>query len=100
MRLKVPGKKIAELHPADIAEIISDLTRAESGQLLETLDVKTVADTLEEVEPEFQASLVEAMSDEKVADVLEEMAPLTPQADGTRRLRRSPPPSQKTHAAS
>ncbi len=75
MRLKVPGKKIAELHPADIAEIISDLTRAESGKLLEALDVKTVADTLEEVEPDFQASLVETMPDEKVADVLEEMAP-------------------------
>ena len=75
MRLKVPGKKIADLHPADLAEIISDLTRAESNQLLETLDVKTVADTLEEVEPDFQASLVETMPDEKVADVLEEMAP-------------------------
>jgi len=43
--------------------------------LLATLDVKTLADTLEEVEPEFQASLVEAMPDEKVADVLDEMAP-------------------------
>jgi len=75
MRLKVPGIKITELHPADLAEIISDLTRAESGKLLESLDVKTVADTLEEVEPDFQASLVETMSDEKVADVLEEMAP-------------------------
>jgi magnesium transporter len=75
MRLKVPGEKITELHPADLAEIISDLTRAESGKLLESLDVKTVADTLEEVEPEFQASLVETMPDEKVADVLEEMAP-------------------------
>jgi len=75
MRLKVPGDKITELHPADLAEIISDLTRAESGKLLESLDVKTVADTLEEVEPEFQASLVETMPDEKVADVLEEMAP-------------------------
>jgi len=75
MRLKVPGEKMADLHPADLAEIISDLTRAESGKLLESLDVKTVADTLEEVEPDFQASLVETMSDEKVADVLEEMAP-------------------------
>ena len=75
MRLKVPGDKIAELHPADLAEIISDLTRAESGKLLESLDAKMVADTLEEVEPEFQASLVETMPDEKVADVLEEMAP-------------------------
>lgn len=75
MRLKVSGEKIADLHPADLAEIISDLTRAESGKLLQSLDVKTLADTLEEVEPDFQASLIEAMPDEKVADVLEEMGP-------------------------
>jgi len=75
MRLRVPSEKIAELHPADLAEIISDLSRTDSSKLLETLDVETVADTLEEVEPEFQASLVESMPDERVADVLEEMAP-------------------------
>jgi magnesium transporter len=75
MRLKVPSEKIAELHPADLAEIISDLTRPEGEKLLETLDVQTVADTLEEVEPDFQASLLQTMSNEKVADVLEEMAP-------------------------
>ena len=75
VRLKVPGEKIAELHPADLADIISDMNRFQSDKFLETLDVKQLADTLEEVEPDFQASLVEAMSDEKVADVLEEMAP-------------------------
>lgn len=75
MRLKVSGDRISELHPADLAEIISDLTRPESDKLLETLDVSTVADTLEEVEPDFQARLLETMPDEKVADVLEEMAP-------------------------
>jgi len=75
MRLKVPGEKISELHPADLAEIITDLNRAASGRLLEKLDTKQLADTLEEVEPEFQASLVRNMSDEKVADVLEEMEP-------------------------
>ena len=75
MRLRVPGDKIADLHPADLAEILSDLSKTESGRLLESLDVKTLADALEEVEPDFQASLVEAMADEKVADVLQEMAP-------------------------
>jgi magnesium transporter len=75
MRLKVPGEKLAELHPADLGEIISDLSRAESSMLLETLDVKAVADTLEEVEPEFQVSLIEQMPDERIADVLEEMSP-------------------------
>jgi magnesium transporter len=75
VRLKVPSEKISDLHPADLAEIISDLTRPEGKKLLETLDVQTVADTLEEVEPDFQASLLQTMSNEKVADVLEEMAP-------------------------
>jgi magnesium transporter len=75
LRLKVPGARLTELHPADLAQIISDLTRDESGKLLDSLDVKMLADTLEEVEPEFQASLVESMSDEKVADLLEEMGP-------------------------
>jgi magnesium transporter len=75
MRLKVSGEKISELHPADLAEIISDLAGPQGNKLLETLDVSTVADTLEEVEPDFQARLLETMPDEKVADVLEEMAP-------------------------
>lgn len=75
MRLKVPVERITELHPADIAEIISDMSHAESGELLDTLGVKYIADALEEVEPDFQASLIQDMSDEKVADVLEEMEP-------------------------
>lgn len=75
LRLRVTGDKVSGLHPADLAEIISDLNRSEGDQLLETLDVKLLADTLEEVEPDFQASLVSEMSDEKVADVLEEMSP-------------------------
>lgn len=75
MRLRVPGDKVVELHPADLAEIISDLNRSESSRFLDSLDVKTVAEALEEVEPDFQASLVRTMPDEKVADVLEEMAP-------------------------
>jgi magnesium transporter len=75
MRLRVPAEKLHELHPADLAEIVSDLNKLESGQLLDTLDVPHLADTLEEVEPEYQAELIEHMTDEKVADVLEEMEP-------------------------
>ena len=75
LRLKVPSDKIADLHPADLAEILSDLSRADSSKLLDSLNVEMLADTLEEVEPDFQASLVEDMSDERVADLLEEMAP-------------------------
>jgi hypothetical protein len=65
VRLKVPGEKVRDLHPADLAELISDLSRPQTARLLDSLDVKKLADTLEEVEPDFQASLVEAMPDEK-----------------------------------
>jgi magnesium transporter len=75
MRLKVPTSKMGDLHPADLAEILSDLTRQEGSKILETLDIETLADTLEEVEPDFQVSLIERMPDDRVADVLEEMAP-------------------------
>ncbi len=75
MRLRVPAASIAELHPADVAEIISDLNRLETGQILDAMEVEQIADTLEQVETEFQVELVENMSDEKVADVLEEMEP-------------------------
>src|SRR5574340_552537 len=75
MRLRVPSRKLAELHPSDIAEIISDLNRAEHAGILQQLELAQLADTLEEVEPDFQANLLEHFTDEKVADVLEEMAP-------------------------
>jgi len=75
MRLRVPVESISELHPADVAEILSDMNKLESRQVLEAMDMEHLADTLEEVETEFQANLVENMSDEKVADLLEEMEP-------------------------
>jgi magnesium transporter len=75
MQLKVPRQRLVDLHPADVAEILSDMNKLESNRFLESLDVEQLADTLEEVEPEYQASLVEGMPDEKVADVLEEMEP-------------------------
>jgi magnesium transporter len=75
LRLKVPGEKITDLHPADLAEIISDLGKADGSTLLASLDPRTAAETLEEVETDFQASLVRTMSDSKVTDVLEQMSP-------------------------
>jgi magnesium transporter len=74
-QLRVPAEKLHEFHPADLAEIVSDMNKLQSGQLLDKLDVAHLADTLEEVEPEFQKEIIEHMPDEKVADVLEEMEP-------------------------
>jgi len=75
LRLKVPSDKLSIMHPADLAQILSDLNRQEGSKLLESLDDETLAETLEEVEPDFQASLVEKLPNQRIADVLEEMSP-------------------------
>jgi magnesium transporter len=75
VRLKTTRDRISDLHPADLANILADMNREQSGDFLETLDIEQVAETLEEIEPDLQASLVETMSDERVADILEEMSP-------------------------
>ena len=43
VRIEATKRALASLHPADLAEIISDLSRLESSKLLDSLDVKTVA---------------------------------------------------------
>lgn len=75
MRLRVPAESLADLHPADLAEILSDLNKLESGQFLDSMNVEQVADALEQIETDFQVSLIEDMDDERAADVLEEMEP-------------------------
>jgi len=75
VRLRVPGDKLSDLHPADIANILGDMNRTQSTQFLDSLNLEQLSDTLEELEEDFQVSLVENMPDEKVADVLEEMSP-------------------------
>jgi magnesium transporter len=75
LRLRVSRDRISELHPADIATIVSELDRPMGQALLHTLDTETIADTMEEMEPELQASLLTTLAPERAADVLEEMGP-------------------------
>lgn len=73
--LTVPRQLISELHPADIAEIISQVPRDEGANFLKDLDVETAAETLSELKPEVQAEMISSMEAAKAADILEEMSP-------------------------
>ena len=75
VRLEVAQQALAQLHPADLAEIMEDLDRDQRAALLQRLDFETAADALEEAPPEITAQLLEEVSPEKAADILEEMAP-------------------------
>ena len=76
IRLSVLQKQLSELHPADIAEILTDLDTHDRASVFRSLDPETAADALAEVEdPRIQTQLLETVSEEHAADILEEMPP-------------------------
>ena len=73
--LTVPRQMLSELHPADIADMISQVSREEGAHLFKDLDVETAAEALSELKPEMQADIISAMDTEKAAEIIEEMPP-------------------------
>src|SRR5256884_384722 len=69
------GAKLALLHPADIADIVEEMTADERIAVFQQLDLETAAEALQEVEPEMQAAIVSDLPEERAADILEEMDP-------------------------
>ena len=63
------------MHPADLADIVEDLSPDDREAIFETIDSEVAADTLSEMEPDVQASILESLETEKAADIVEEMSP-------------------------
>jgi CBS domain-containing protein len=75
VKLKVPKYNLVKLHPADIADIVDQLSINESIALLNTLDEESAADALEETSQERQLSVIEGIDTGRAADILDEMSP-------------------------
>jgi magnesium transporter len=75
LSLTVPRQMVADLHPADIADIISQVSHKEGATFFKGLDVETAAEALSELEPDVQAAIITGMDTEKAADIIEEMHP-------------------------
>lgn len=73
--LTVPRQMMSELHPADLAAIISQVSHKEGATFIKDLDVETAAEMLSELEPDTQAAIITGMDTEKAADIIEEMPP-------------------------
>jgi magnesium transporter len=73
--LTVPRQMLSELHPADIAEIISQVSHKEGATFFKDLDVDVAAEALSELKPETQVEFISGMDTEKAADIIEEMPP-------------------------
>lgn len=75
VKLRIEHDRLAELHPADIADIIENLAPAERDAVFQTLDEEVAAGALEEIDPDIQVSIVESLDSERAADIVEEMDP-------------------------
>lgn len=75
VRLAVPQTKLELLHPADIADLVHELSPEERAAVFDALEDDLAADTFEELHPSYQASLLLDLPDEKAREILAEMAP-------------------------
>ncbi len=75
IRLRISYNRLAELHPADIADILEELSRDERKAVVESLDDETAAQAISEIPTRMQAVFLESIPLEKAADIVEEMPP-------------------------
>jgi len=75
VKLRISYDRLAALHPADIADILEELSHNEQKAVIESLDDETAAQALSEIPTKMQADLLESISTEKAADIVEEMPP-------------------------
>jgi sporulation protein YlmC with PRC-barrel domain/CBS domain-containing protein len=75
VKLKISHDRLANMHPADLADIIEELAPSEREAVFESLDEDVAADALEEVNPRVQKSIFESLDSERAADIVEEMNP-------------------------
>lgn len=73
--LTVPGQMVSELHPADLADLISQVSHEEGAQFIQNLDVETAADAMAELETDVQTAMITDMDPARAADIIEEMPP-------------------------
>jgi magnesium transporter len=75
LRLNMSNRLLEEMHPADLADIVEELSHQDREAIFENIDSEVAADTLTEIEPGIQASILESLETDKAADIVEEMAP-------------------------
>ena len=75
VKLRISYDRLARLHPADIGDILEELSRDEQKAVIESLDDETAAHALSEIPTRMQAALLESIPPDKAADIVEEMPP-------------------------
>lgn len=71
VRLDVARQKLTEMHPTELAEIISDLDKFEKSHLFRSLDVVLQRKVFTDLSTAKQAELIEQLDDKEAVSLLE-----------------------------
>ncbi|MGB9312928.1 MAG: hypothetical protein WCC15_19630, partial [Candidatus Acidiferrales bacterium] len=75
VKLRMTSEKLAALHPADLADIMEELSPDERQGIISSLDEESAAETISELDKRLQTQVVEKLDPERAADIIEEMSP-------------------------
>lgn len=75
LSLTVPRQMISALHPADIAEIISNVSQEQGIAFFKGLEPNVAAEALTELDPDLQKIIIEEIDKEYASEVVERMPP-------------------------
>ncbi|MDR2196428.1 MAG: CBS domain-containing protein [Coriobacteriales bacterium] len=75
VKLSMSHKRLSELHPADVADILEQLNPHQRALVFDHLDKQQAAETFSELEDEFQANMIDDLSEHEAADLLAQMDP-------------------------
>lgn len=73
LKLDTVQQKMNKLHPADLANIVEDLSVKHGSKLVISLDADAAAQVLEEVDPHLQKILVKYLGPEQVSNIVGRM---------------------------
>ena len=76
-KLRIPYRKLAKLHPAQIADLVEAASHEEGEEIIEAVgeNLELEADVFEELDSEHQVEFVRSRTDEEAARLLSSMAP-------------------------
>ena len=75
VKLRINNVRLEKMHPADLADIMEDLSHDERQAIISSLDEQTAAEALAELDSRLTSQIMEKMDPSKAAEIIEEMEP-------------------------
>jgi len=75
IKVNVEGTKLAEVHPADLADLLEEMSHSERAIVFKAIKDEQAADTLAEAAPDVAKSLFKSLTQARIAQILKKMEP-------------------------